>query len=113
MYPAPKPSSNRPPGQQIDGRRFARRQHRMAEIVVEHVGAEPEGRRRLGRTDQGGHRREEIGEVIGHGQRVVAEAFELTGLLDPFGARARRPDIHAEPERLHTGVLYPSGPWKT
>ena len=87
--------------QQIDGRRLARHQHRMAKVVVEHVGAEPQGRRRLGRADQRRHRREEIGKVVGYGQRVVAEGFELAGLLHPFNARARRPDIHAEPERLH------------
>ena len=42
-----------------------------------------------------------VREVIGHGERAIAEAFELAGLFHPFGPRAARSNIDAEPERLH------------
>ena len=48
-------------GQEIHGGCLPRDQHGVAEIVVEHVGADPEGAGRGGCADQRGNRREEIG----------------------------------------------------
>ena len=87
--------------QEVDCRSLSRHQHRVAEVIVEHVGTDPESRRCLSGADERRHWREEVSEVIGDGQRIVAKALNLAGFLHPFDPRARGPDIHAEPERRH------------
>jgi hypothetical protein len=68
---------------------------------VQHVRADLEALRRLGGGDERRHRGEDVSEVIGHGQRGVAEILELAGLVRPLGPRGRAPNVDAEPERLH------------
>ena len=88
-------------GQKIHRRGLARDQHGVAEVIVQHVRADLEALRRLGGGDERRHRGEDVSEVIGYGQRGVAEILELAGLVCPLGPRGRAPNIHAEPERLH------------
>lgn len=76
-------------GQEVHRRGLTRHQHGVAEVVVEHMRADPEACRRLCGADQRRHRRQEVGEVIGYGQRRVAEVLERAGLLGPLGPRAR------------------------
>src|SRR5271168_5401304 len=73
----------------------------MAKIVVEHVGADAKMFGRLGGTDQCWHRRHYVCEMIGGGQRAVAEILDLARLLHPFGARLRVMNVYSEPKRLH------------
>src|SRR5206468_10303137 len=78
-----------------------RHQYGMAEIVVQHVGADPQPFRRLGGSYQSRHRRDTFVEVIGKAQRVVAERLNLPRLLGKIGPRCYMPNADAEPERLH------------
>src|SRR6266542_5557478 len=88
-------------GQEVHGGGFARHQHGMAEVVVEHRRTDPDGFRRGCGADQRRHRREHLGEMIRHGQRRVAEVFDLASLVYPFRPRFPAPDDHSEPEGLH------------
>lgn len=90
-----------PFSQKIDCRGLARDQDRMATIVVEHVGADAKMCGRLGGTDQCRHRRHKVCEMIGGGQRAVAEILDLASLLRPFNARLRVTNVHPEPKWLH------------
>src|SRR3984893_14757052 len=86
----------------------------MAQIVVEHVGADSQARCRLGSADQCRQRREQIGQVIGHGQGVVAQRLDLAGHLLPLGSRSGMGQVHPEAKRLHLnsasiGSPQPSG----
>ena len=75
-----------PVGEQVHQRRLARQQHRMAEVVVEHERADAQPRGGGGRGDDSRHRREYLGEVIGHGQRGIAERLRAAGGVRPRGA---------------------------
>jgi hypothetical protein len=72
-------------GQQIDRRRFPRYQDRVAEIIVEDIGADAEMRRGFGSTHQRRQRRETVGQVIGHTQYRIAQRFELARFVHPGG----------------------------
>ena len=72
-------------GQEIDRRRFPCDQDRVAEIIVEDIGADAEMRRGFGRTHQRRERREEVGQVIGHAQHRVAQRFKLARFVYPGG----------------------------
>jgi hypothetical protein len=104
--PSPQAELQATFAQEVDGRRLTRHQHRMAEIVVEHIGAEPKGGCRLGGADKRGHWRQEIAEVVGDRQHVIAESF------DP--AKPCWPNPRASPTSGHlhqTGtVSSPIGP---
>ncbi|HET6234161.1 MAG TPA: hypothetical protein VFE41_04195 [Acetobacteraceae bacterium] len=53
--------------EKVDRRGFTRDQNRMAKVVVQHIGADPKGCRRLRRAHQFWHRRDHVGQVIGQG----------------------------------------------
>jgi hypothetical protein len=72
-------------GQEIDRRRFPRDQNRVAEIIVEDIGAYAEMRRGFGSTHQGRQRREAVGQVIWHVQHRIAKRFELARFVHPGG----------------------------
>jgi hypothetical protein len=91
-------------GQEIDRRRFPCDQDRVAEIIVEDIGADAEMGRGCGRTHQRRQRREEIGQVIGHAQHRIAQRFELARFVHPGGPGGRLPDVHTETEWLHDTV---------
>jgi hypothetical protein len=78
----------------------------MAQVVVQHVGADTEGFRRFCGADQRRHRRDAIGQVIGQGQRVITEGLDLAGLLRKFGPRLRMPDAYTKPKRPHVQLTF-------
>ena len=88
-------------GQEVDCRRLTGYQHRVAQVIVEHMRANLEACRRLGSADQRRHWRKKVCQVIGHIEHGVAEVLEFPGLLPPLGARGRAPDVHTETEGLH------------
>lgn len=73
-----------PLGKQVDRRRLARDQHGMAQVVIEHVRADPKISCRLGSADQCRHRRHKIGEMIGNRQGVVTQILNLASRLGQF-----------------------------
>ena len=87
--------------QEVHRRRLSREQHGMAEIVVDHVRADPESCRRV----RGAHHRRDCrqhgGEVVGHQEHGVAQRFDLARFVLPLGSRLRVSDIDSESERLH------------
>ena len=88
-------------GEHVERRRLARQQRGMAEVVVEHRGADTQARRRRRGGGQRGERREQVGEVVRDEQHGVAEGFDLPRLVRPFGLRGRRSHVDAEPEWPH------------
>ena len=60
--------------QEIQGRRLARDQHGVAEVIVEDHGADAKILRGVGGGDERRDRRQEVGQVIRHGQHRVTEA---------------------------------------
>src|SRR5207249_10091474 len=90
-----------PAAQDVQRRGFACDQYRMSEVVVEHrrTNAEPRGRRGCG--GQSEHRREQIREVIGHEQHVVAEGFDLPSFVCPLAVRTAGPYVDTESEWPH------------
>ena len=71
--------------QEIDGRRLPRHKHWVAEIVVEHIGADAEMRRGLRGADQRRERCEKVGQVIGHRQYRIAKRFKFPRFVHPGG----------------------------
>src|ERR1700730_9521503 len=43
--------------------------------------------------------------MMGSRRCALAEFFDLSGLLNPFGPRACTPDVYAEPKRFHFSAL--------
>jgi hypothetical protein len=74
----------------------------MAQVIVEHIGADQDALCRLRGADQGRHRRHPRGEeVVGQHQARIAEILDLACLGDAFGARGRVPDTYTETEGVH------------
>jgi hypothetical protein len=71
--------------QNIDRCRLPRQQHRMAEIVVQDVGADPQARARRGGAYERRKWRQKIGQVIRHSKNLITKLFDLKGLFRPFG----------------------------
>jgi hypothetical protein len=99
-----EPQLEPPVAQHVDRRRLARHQHRMAEVVVEHHGADAQPWRRLGGSSKSRHGRQHLGEMVGHAQRRVTLVFEPTCLVGPLRPGPGSPENGTEPERLHTPV---------
>ncbi len=73
----------------------------MAQVVIEHVRADPKVFGRFCGTEQRRHRSKKIGEMIGDGQNTEAELFDLSGLFHPFGPRFCARDVYAESKWFH------------
>ena len=86
--------------QEIHSRRLPREQDGMAQIVVEHVGADPEAFRRGRGAHDGRDGGQHGGQVIGYQQRGIAGRFDLAGLVLPRGPRRGIADVDAEAERV-------------
>ena len=87
--------------QQIDGRRFARNQHGMTQIVIENIRADPQPGCRFGGRHHGRHRRDAVGQVVRKGQSVIAERLDFSRLVRELSPRRDMPDADAEPKRSH------------
>src|SRR5262249_15492927 len=87
-------------GQQVEGGGFFGEKRRMAEVVVEHLAAEADGRGRLGGGEQPRDRRQRVQIMVGHDEGRVPEILDLSRQVAPGGARSRVEADHAEPKRL-------------
>ena len=77
------------PAQHVHRGQLLGQHDRVLVVVVEDEGADPQ-RGRGGGGRQRRHRRQLVAEMVGHGDRGVAEALDAAGLLDP--ARPRPTD---------------------
>ncbi len=110
MLPAPRPSCTRPPArQEVDRRNLTRDQHGMSEVLVQHIGGDPESCRRLCGANQSRRRRDQAREVIGHSERGIAQPLDPAGLCLPLGPRSCVPHVHAKTKRFHIAIRS-SGP---
>jgi hypothetical protein len=90
-------------GQEVHGLGLRRQQHGVAEVIVEHVGANPEGFRHLCGADHRRHGCEEVGEVIGHNEVESVRHTWLTpsGLTEALPKPDKRLSAHPAITRLH------------
>ena len=104
--------------EQIDGRRLLGEHHRMAVVVAPHERADGEGGGGLGGGDQCGRDRPLVVEVVGDGERRIAEAFDPLRQLAPAHAvvggageaTGRRAGLDAEAEGLGARQADAHGP---